>query len=148
MRIPFPTINSLNVSKNELTKNLTSESNNEEDTNITLTLPDTLEKEVLGGNKITYTGEADISSQIIENGLEIPTLIHDSPEAALNLSLFNHEFRPYLADIFLKKYPQVVSLHSLEAGNVSRTLGYTSLRLIPGENLPRHKRIYLRMLAT
>jgi hypothetical protein len=90
----------LNISKNKLTKDLTSESNNEED--ITLTLPDTLEKEVLGGNKVTYTGEADISSQIIETGLEIPTLIHNSPEEALNLSLFNHEFRPTLQISFLR----------------------------------------------
>jgi hypothetical protein len=140
LKIPIPTINSLNISKNKFTKNLISESNTEED--ITLTLPDTLEKEVLGGNKVTYTGEANISSHIIETGLKIPTLIPNSLEEALNLSLFDHEFRPYLADIFLKKYPQVVSLHSLDAGDVSRTLGYTSLRLIPGENLPRHKRIY------
>ena len=55
LKIPSPTINNLNISKNKFTTNLISESNTEED--ITLTLPDTLEKEVLGGNKVTYTGE-------------------------------------------------------------------------------------------
>jgi hypothetical protein len=35
-----------------------------------------------------------------------------------------------------------VSLHSLDAGDISKTLGYTTLRLIPGEKLPRHKRIF------
>jgi hypothetical protein len=101
-----------------------------------------IDTEVLGGSKVSYTGEADISSKIIDPGLEIPTLIHKSAEEALNLSLFDIELRPYLQDIFLDKYPNVVSLHSLDAGNVSKTLGFTSLRLIPGENLPRHKGIY------
>jgi hypothetical protein len=94
-----------------------------------------IDTEVLGGSKVSYTGEADISSKIIDPGLEIPTLIHKSAEEALNLSLFDIELRPYLQDIFLDKYPNVVSLHSLDAGDVSKTLGFTSLRLIPIINL-------------
>jgi hypothetical protein len=35
-----------------------------------------------------------------------------------------------------------VALHSLDAGNVSKTLEHTSLRLVPGEILPRHRKIY------
>jgi hypothetical protein len=31
---------------------------------------------VLGGNKESYTGEAEIDSQIIDPGLDIPTLVH------------------------------------------------------------------------
>jgi hypothetical protein len=95
-----------------------------------------------GGQKVSYTGTAEISNQIIDAGLEIPTIIHGSPEEALNLNLFEPEVRPYLKRIFLEKYRSVVSLHSLDAGNVSKTLGFTALRLIPGEKLPRHKRIY------
>jgi hypothetical protein len=40
------------------------------------------------------------------------SVIHKSPEEALNLSLFDPELRPYLKKIFLDKYPNVVSLHS------------------------------------
>jgi hypothetical protein len=32
----------------------------------------------------------------MDEGLERPTLIHKSPEEALNLSLFGLELRPYL----------------------------------------------------
>jgi hypothetical protein len=30
----------------------------------------------------------------------------------------------------------------MDAGDLSKTLGFLSLKLIPGETLPRHKRIY------
>jgi len=101
-----------------------------------------LKDDILLGNSVSYTGEAEISDKIIETGLEIPTMIYNTPEEALNLNLFEPIIRPYIKKIFLDKYPQVVSLHSLDAGDVSKTLGYTTLRLNPGENLPRHKRIY------
>ncbi len=47
-----------------------------------------------------------------------------------------------IKDIFVDKYPEVVSLHGLDAGNLSLTLGYTQLRLRKGEVLPRAKRIF------
>jgi len=100
------------------------------------------EEDILLGNSVSYSGEAILEPQVTDGGLEIPTLIHSTAEEALNLELFEPEIRPYLEDIFLKKYPEVVSLHPLDAGDVSKTLGYTTLRLIPGESLPRHKRIY------
>ena len=109
---------------------------------IPLETKENLDKDVLGGEKVSYTGKADISSNIIDTGLEIPTLIHKTAREALNLEIFDPEIRPYLEEIFINQYPEVVSLHSLDAGDVSKTLGFTSLRLIPGETLPRHKRIY------
>ena len=99
-------------------------------------------KGVLGDDKITYSVTAEINSNIIDGGLEIPTQIYQSPEEALNLQLFEPEIRTFVKKIFLDKYPQVVSLHALDAGDVSKTLGFTALRLIPGESLPRHRRIY------
>jgi hypothetical protein len=94
------------------------------------------DKQILGIDKVQYTGEADLSPKIIDAGLELPTIIHETPEQALNLNLFDPLLRPYIEDIFLKKYPQVVSLHPLDAGDISKTLGYTTLR--SGETLPRH----------
>jgi hypothetical protein len=99
-------------------------------------------KDTAGAEKVTYTGTAEIGPQIIEGGLEVPTLIYDSPEKALQLDTFDAEIRPYIRKIFLEKYPNVVALHSLDSGDVSKTLGYTTLRLIPGETLPRHRRIF------
>ena len=71
--------------------------------------------------------------------LEVPTIIHKTPEEAINLQDFDAEIRPYIKKIFLEKYPQAIALHSLDSGDVSKTLGYTTLRLIPGENLHRHR---------
>jgi hypothetical protein len=44
--------------------------------------------EILGGSKISYTGTAEITPNIIDAGLEVPTQIYQSPEEALNLDLF------------------------------------------------------------
>ena len=95
-------------------------------------------EEILSIKKESYTGTAEINSSSLDAGMEVPTLIHNSPEEALNLNQFEAHLRPFLKNIFLEKYPNTVALHSLDAGNISKTLGYTALRLIPGETLPRH----------
>jgi len=90
-----------------------------------------------------YTGEAKINDDIIETqGLDIPTIVYKNAAEAIDLTLFSEEIRPYIEDIFIKKYPEVVALHSLDAGNISLTLGLTQLRLREGEVLPRSKRIF------
>ncbi|RPH76273.1 MAG: RNA-directed DNA polymerase, partial [Planctomycetaceae bacterium] len=91
----------------------------------------------------TFDGEADISSELIEpSGLDLPTIIHSTAAEAIDLSAYSDDIRPYIKSIFIDKFPQVVSLHSLDAGNLSLTLGYTQLRLREGELLPRAKRIF------
>jgi hypothetical protein len=95
-----------------------------------------------GIGKVSYTGTAEVGPQVIDGGLDFPTIIHSSPEEALNLNQYDPEIRPYIKDIFLDKYPGVIALHSLDSGDISKTLGYTTLRLVPGETLPRHRRIY------
>ena len=91
----------------------------------------------------TYSGEADISPEIIETeGIDLPTVIYENAEQAIDLDSYSEEIRPFIKKIFLEKYPQVVSLHALDAGNLSLTLGYTQLRLREGEVLPRSKRIF------
>ena len=129
--LPLPTVCSISV-KNSKTYEL--ESNGKEVKELLL--------DTVGSEKVSYTGTAEMSPDIIEGGLEVPTIIHNTPEEALNVEEFTPEIRPYIKDIFLNKYPNVVALHSLDGGDVSKTLGYTTLRLIPGETLPRHRRIY------
>jgi hypothetical protein len=97
---------------------------------------------IAGIHKVSYTGTAEIDSEIIDAGMEIPNEIYSTPEEALNLKLFNPELVPYIEDIFLKKHRGVVSLHPMDAGDISKTLGFLNLKLIPGEVLPRHKRIF------
>ena len=91
----------------------------------------------------TYFGEANIEPEIIEaKGLDLPTRVYSSAEEAIDLNSFNEDVRPFIKDIFINKFPHVVSLHSLDAGNLSLTLGYTQLRLREGETLPRSRRIF------
>ena len=91
----------------------------------------------------TYTGEAEIKPEIIEpQGLDLPTTIYDTAAEAINLLAYSEEIRPYIKDLFIDKYPEVVALHAIDAGDLSLTLGLTQLRLHPGEVLPRCKRIF------
>ena len=91
----------------------------------------------------TYTGEAEIKPEIIEpQGLDLPTTIYDTAAEAINLLAYSEEIRPYIKDLFIDKYPEVVALHAIDAGDLSLTLGLTQLRLRPGEVLPRCKRIF------
>ena len=99
--------------------------------------------EAIFGNSPDYTGEANLDPVIIEpTGVDIPTLVYSTPEEAVQLDKFPPHIRPFIKDIFLDKYPNTVSLHSLDAGNLSLTLGFTQLRLRKGESLPRSRRIF------
>ena len=90
-----------------------------------------------------YTGTANIHADIIDPaGYELPTVIFPNALEASQLYKFPTHIQPYIKDIFVDKYPEVVSLHGLDAGNLSLTLGYTQLRLRKGEVLPRAKRIF------
>ena len=99
--------------------------------------------DLIAENEPTYTREADIKTEIIEaQGLEMPTQIFESAAEAVNLDIFPAVIQPFKKDIFLDKHPQVAALHTIDAGNLSLTLGLTQLRLRPGELLPRCKRIF------
>ena len=94
-------------------------------------------------NEPTYIGEAEIKPEIIEpRGLDLPTTVYKTAQEAIDLQAYPPEIRHYIKDIFLDKYPQVVALHALDAGDLSKTLGYTQIRLRPGELLPKCKRIF------
>ena len=78
----------------------------------------------------TYFGEAGIKSEIIEaSGLDLPTVIFKTASEAIDLSSYIDDVIPFIKDIFIDKYPEVVALHSLDAGNLSLKLGSTQLRL-------------------
>ncbi len=79
---------------------------------------------------------------LIKNFYLIQLTTTNSPEEAVQLDKFPPHLRPFIKDIFITKYPGIVSLHSLDAGNLSLTLGYTQLRLRKGEVLPRSRRIF------
>jgi len=99
--------------------------------------------DTLFGNSPEYTGIAELEHKIIEpQGLDVPTLVYSTPQEAVQLHKFPIHLQPFIKNIFIDKYPGIVSLHSLDAGNLSLTLGFTQLRLRQGEKLPRSRRIF------
>ena len=91
----------------------------------------------------TYSGEVEIDSDLIDpKGIEIPSQIFANAAEAIDLNLYNEEIRPFIKELFIDKYPEVVALHSIDAGDLSLTLGLTQIRLKPGEILPRCKRVF------
>jgi len=99
--------------------------------------------EALFATEPEFCGVADLDHRIIEpKGIDVPTIVYKNAEEAVQLDKFPPHVQPFVHEIFVVKYPQVVSLHSLDAGNVSLTLGYTQLRLRKGEVLPRSRRIF------
>jgi len=91
----------------------------------------------------TYSGPAPMDPAVIEpHGIDLPTVIFKDAREAIDLTKYDSHIRPYIENIFIKKFPHAVSLHALDSGNFSLTLGYTQLRLREGETLPRAKRIF------
>ena len=76
------------------------------------------------------------------NGFEIPCNLDASIKDIVQLSNFPETHQPYIHDIFIKKYPTTVALHSFDIGNVSQTLGYYKLELKDNEQLPKFRKIY------
>ena len=71
-----------------------------------------------------------------------PNLEFIKPEDKIILTDYEEIIRPYVKDIFLNNYPNVIALHSFDRGILSKTLGFYNIRLRPGFKLPVHKRLY------
>ena len=63
-------------------------------------------------------------------------------EDLINLSQFEEIKRPYIKDIFLDNYPEIVSRHQFDIGDLSSTLGTYKITLKDGETLPSFKKIF------
>ena len=96
----------------------------------------------LGVQEVT---EQDLEAAVSDTGgYEVP------PEASLTvpiteyvrLETYSPEMQPYIEDLFIKKFPEVVSRHSLDLGDLSKTLGYYNLKLKKHAKLPAFKKIY------
>ena len=78
------------------------------------------------------------------DGFELPKEGYDKISAEDILKLEDHpeEIRKYLKDIFLDNYPDVVSCHNFDLGNLSYYLGYYTLKLKKGAKLPKYSKLY------
>ena len=64
------------------------------------------------------------------------------PEEIVQLDKFPNTHKDYIKDIFIESFPQVLAQSSLSVGNLSATLGYYTVRLKPGVELPSHTKMY------
>ena len=76
------------------------------------------------------------------SGYEIPDNLQPSVAELLNIERFDKKHRSYINDIFIHKYPTIVALHSYDIGNLSKTLGYYTIKLKDNETLPTFRKIY------
>ena len=65
-----------------------------------------------------------------------------SPNEIVQIDKFPDTHKQYIEDIFIKSYPKVLAQSSLSVGNLSATLGYYTVRLKPGVELPSHTKMY------
>ena len=69
--------------------------------------------------------------------------IHLEPiEDIIELHKFPKRIQPYVEDIFVNNYPEVLARHAWDAGSLSQFLGKCTLQLKPNEKLPKNRRIY------
>ena len=50
--------------------------------------------------------------------------------------------KPYIENLFIKKFPKLISTDSYDVGDVSKYLGCYKIRLKPGCSLPSHQKLY------
>ena len=60
----------------------------------------------------------------------------------IDFSKFSEEVIPFVKEMFIEKYPEVVPLHSLDCGNMSSLMGKYRLRLKEDAKLPKQKKVF------
>ena len=90
-----------------------------------------------------YKDTKNLDPKIIEPlGYFVPKPYQPTPQDIVKLAEFEDSKKPYIEEIFLKKFPQILATNALSVGDLSRTLGTYRIRLRPNEVLPRHKRVF------
>ena len=74
-------------------------------------------------NNPSYLGEATVNEESFEpKGIDIPTQIYPNAQEAILLDKFPVEIRKYIKRIFHERYPECVSLHSLQMQEIFHSL--------------------------
>ena len=90
-----------------------------------------------------FIDDAEFDPEIAEpKGHYVVNDFQKRPEDIVDLSKFDDIQRPYIEDIFLKKYPKILAKGALDSGNLSKTLGCYKLRLKENQILPKHKKVF------
>ena len=68
--------------------------------------------------------------------------MNNTIEDVVNVSSFALDHQKHIRKIFVKDYPQVLSLHAYDIGDLSASLGLYNIQLKDNETLPRFRKIY------
>ena len=103
-------------------------------------------KEDFGGKDTLNLNPKEIDIQNLDpdiKGFELPPKNYQAIEAIdlLNLQKYDPDIKDYVYDIFEKKYPQVISKHDFDLGNLD-LLGSYTLKLKKGAILPKLSKLY------
>ncbi len=76
------------------------------------------------------------------SGFSIPSNYYENASDIILENNYDPAIWPYIKSIFIEKYPQIISLHSLDAGKISDTLGFYKITLKPHVTLPKTRKCY------
>ena len=65
-----------------------------------------------------------------------------SIEEIVDLNEVDPQFREYVKDIFIDSYPEVISKHEWDCGDITKYVGQCTLKLKDNETYPKNKKIY------
>ena len=68
--------------------------------------------------------------------------MNNTIEDVVNVSSFALDHQKHIRKIFVKDYPQVLSLHAYDIGDLSASLGLYNIQLKDNKTLPRFRKIY------
>ena len=85
----------------------------------------------------------DITTKDMEPvGTGIPHSLIQTPQDLIREKDYEKDVWPFVQDIFLKKYPDIISRHALDHGSLSTTLGFYVIRTKDNITLPRYRKLY------
>ena len=93
----------------------------------------------LGAKYGTINEDEDIFEA---KGYELPPITNISVNDIVNLQNFPEVHQPYINNIFLESYPDVISLNALDLGDISKTIGSYTIRVKSGQRIPKYKKTY------
>ena len=85
----------------------------------------------------------EINKDFLEpEGIGIPDTVMEQPEDIIKEKDYEPDIWPYVNNIFLRKYPEVISRHALDRGYISQSLGFFTIVLKPHTTLPKFRKLY------
>ena len=93
--------------------------------------------------QFTCEDDYEIEKDLVEGrGYAIPDELCHSIESIVNIDQFEEPIKAHINEIFLKKYRNLISKHSMDKGFISKSLGEYEIKLKPNTTLPSFNKVY------